>query len=524
MKLLSKYIDKKSAGTIALIAEDPEDMWHAYNLINIGDSIRSSTIRRVVNESSVGLTTTSRVHTTLKILVKSLDYDTHASVLRVKGTNLEENPFVKMGAYHTIDLELNKKFDITKSEWDSVSLDRIADACDPALNADLAAVVMQEGLAHVCLILSSMTLVKSKIDMPIPRKRKNLCSNHDKSMEKFFERIVQAINTHVNFDVIKACIIASPGFLKEQFFNYMMDYATKNLGQLKVLIDNRSRFILVHSASGFKHSLREIFEDQNLLPRLTDTKALGEVKALDQFYQMLKSEPNRAFYGFKHVQKANESDAIDTLLISDALFRSKELKERKQYVDMVDKVKENNGQVKIFSSLHVSGEQLMQLTGIAAILRFPMPDIEDELLSDSEDDSDDAKSNGDDKGAQANGFDAATNDTVTPKPSTLKPNSSNASFTSDQPPLKNPAVSTLVNAESSGGILHKTPSKSSLKSAAEPASASASGKSSPLPMATGKSSQQPKQQGGGKKSKTYNNYDDDQDYDYYDNYDDDDFI
>ena len=343
--------------TIALIAEDPEDMWHAYNLINIGDSIRSSTIRRVVNESSVGLTTTSRVHTTLRILVKSLDYDTHASVLRVKGTNLEENPFVKMGAYHTIDLELNKKFDITKSEWDSVSLDLIAEAGETAHNTDLAAVVMQEGLAHVCLILSSMTLVKSKIDMPIPRKRKNLCSNHDKSMEKFFERIVQAINTHINFDIIKACIIASPGFLKEQFFNYMMDYATKNLGQFKVLADNRSRFILVHSASGFKHSLREIFEDQNLLPRLTDTKALGEVKALDQFYQMLKTEPNRAFYGFKHVQKANESDAIDTLLISDALFRSKELKERKQYVDMVDKVRENNGTVKIFSSLHVSGER-----------------------------------------------------------------------------------------------------------------------------------------------------------------------
>ena len=164
----------------------------------------------------------------------------------------------------------------------------------------------------------------------------------------------------------------------------------------------------------------------------------------------------------------------------------------------------------------------MQLTGIAAILRFPMPDIEDEILSDSDDDSDDAKSNGD--GAQANGIDAA-NDTVTPKqqpaPSALKPNSSNVSFTASngEQPLKNPVISTLATAEA--GILHKTPSKSSLKS--EPAAA-ASGKSSPLPMATGKS--QPKQQGGGKKSKTYNNYadDDEANYDDYDDYDDDDFI
>lgn len=40
------------------------------------------------------------------------------------------------------------------------------------------------------------------------------------------------------------------------------------------------------------------------------------------------------------------------------------------------------GDVKIFSSLHISGEQLEQLTGIAAILRFPMPELEDDESDD----------------------------------------------------------------------------------------------------------------------------------------------
>jgi len=30
-----------------------------------------------------------------------------------------------MGAYHTLDLELNRKFTLGKHEWDSVTLDRI---------------------------------------------------------------------------------------------------------------------------------------------------------------------------------------------------------------------------------------------------------------------------------------------------------------------------------------------------------------------------------------------------------------
>lgn len=386
MKLLFKNIDKHGEGTVKLIAEEAEDMWHAYNLISIDDYLRSSTIRRVINESAGGLTTTSRVHTTLTIRVKGLDFDTQAGVLRVKGINSAENQFVKMGAYHTIDLEQQRKFEITKQEWDSVSIERIEEACDPNQNADLAAVVMQEGLAHICLILSSMTLVKSKIEMSIPRKRKGLCSNHDKSLDKFFDRIIQALVTHINFDVVKALIIGSPGFIKDQFMEYMIAYATRNISTCKVLLDNRSKFLPIHCSSGFKHSIKEMFEDQNLATRLTDTKALGEVNAITSFYKMLKTEPSRAFYGVKHIEKAVESEAIDTLLICDSLFRSQDVSERKRYVKIVDSVKENNGTVKIFSSLHVSGEQLRQLTGIAAILRFPMPDIED--LSDSEDEED----------------------------------------------------------------------------------------------------------------------------------------
>lgn len=93
---------------------------------------------------------------------------------------------------------------------------------------------------------------------------------------------------------------------------------------------------------------------------------------------MLQHEPDRAFYGLKQVEKANEAMAIDTLLISDELFRHQDVATRSRYVRLVDSVKENAGTVRIFSSLHVSGEQLSQLTGIAAILRFPVPELSDQ--------------------------------------------------------------------------------------------------------------------------------------------------
>lgn len=54
----------------------------------------------------------------------------------------------------------------------------------------------------------------------------------------------------------------------------------------------------------------------------------------------MANEPARAFYGFKHVTRANENLAIETLMVSDSLFRSNDLQQRKKYVALVESVKE----------------------------------------------------------------------------------------------------------------------------------------------------------------------------------------
>lgn len=376
MKLVNKRIDRDNKGKVGLIPEEAEDMWHVYNLIVANDSIRASTFRKVTLESATGTTGSNRVRTILTLKVESTDYDTQASLVRVKGRNIEENQYVKMNQYHTLDLELNRKFTLFKNHWDSIALDRLDLACDSSQRADLAAVIMQLGLANICLITSSMTINKAKIEQNIPRKRKGLGNQHDRGVQKFFESVMQGILRHINFEVVKCVILASPGFVKDQFHDFMIQEAVKQ--DIKVLIENKTKFVLAHSSSGFKHSLKEIMVDPLLQNRLVETKAAGEVKALESFYQMLSSEPDRAFYGPNHVEKANHFQAIETLLISDHLFRCDDPAERKKYVALVDSVKENCGDVKVFSSLHVSGEQLQQLTGIAAILRFPIPDLDED--------------------------------------------------------------------------------------------------------------------------------------------------
>lgn len=196
-------------------------------------------------------------------------------------------------------------------------------------------------------------------------------------MDRFMDAILQALLRHVDFDVVKCIIIASPGFTKDQFNKYMTDRMIKE--NIKVLLDNKHKFLLVHSNTGFKSALTEVLSDPVVLAKLEDTKAITEVRALEKFFETLELDQDRAYYGWAHVRMAHyDYQAIEKLLISDKLFRSTRISDRKKFIQLVDDVKANGGEVYLFSSMHVSGQQLDNMSGIAAILRYPIPEIDEQ--------------------------------------------------------------------------------------------------------------------------------------------------
>ena len=108
MRIIHRDIDGKDlSGQIKVQAEEPEDMYHLYNIIAEGDSIRASTVRNVTREGSTGSTSKSRVHMTLTIRVESIVFDSEQCSLRTSGRNIEESEHVKLGQYHTIEIEVS---------------------------------------------------------------------------------------------------------------------------------------------------------------------------------------------------------------------------------------------------------------------------------------------------------------------------------------------------------------------------------------------------------------------------------
>ena len=66
-------------------------------------------------------------------------------------------------------------------------------------------------------------------------------------------------------------------------------------------------------------------------------------------------DPDRVCYGRRSVEFAIENSAVETLLISDKLFRAKNVTTRKLYVSMVDTADKYGIKSLIFSSMNPSG-------------------------------------------------------------------------------------------------------------------------------------------------------------------------
>lgn len=126
---------------------------------------------------------------------------TSTAGLSISGRVVSENPHVKMGAFHTLDIEANRDVRIEKEEegWDSIALARVEESCVPGRGAEVAAVVCGEGTtstrshycphclttcisgtAVFCLLSQNMTVILQRLEVPIPRKIAANSSVHEK--------------------------------------------------------------------------------------------------------------------------------------------------------------------------------------------------------------------------------------------------------------------------------------------------------------------------------------------------------
>lgn len=342
--------------------------------------VMAHAVRKVNLETKTGSTTNERVHTTLAILVKSTFFDPQAGQLQVSGTVKSENPYVSLGQHHTLDLEVHRPFTLGKPEgWDSVAREALDEGLSDDKDGAMAAVVMQEGIANICLITQFRTVLKQRVESVIPKKR-SAAADTSKGMTQFYSKTLTTLLRTVNFDQPRPLLLASPGFVAADFKKYIADEGRDKSD--KKLAGVAKQAIVIHSSTGHVHSLNEVLRSPEIGTKLKDFKFTKETRLMDTFFEKLRFDDGRAWYGTSAVTKAVEEGAVGpgggTLIMNNSLFRSSDIATRKQYVALVDRVKAHGGDVRILSSDHESGQRLDMLGGVAALLSYPILDLDDD--------------------------------------------------------------------------------------------------------------------------------------------------
>ncbi|CAK7349529.1 unnamed protein product [Dovyalis caffra] len=126
----------------------------------------------------------------------------------------------------------------------------------------------------------------------------------------------------------------------DQFHWYFMLEAGRRL-ELKSIIRNKSRIIVVLTSSRNKHALKQVLGASNVM---------NMIKRLQQ-----RKRLHRKSFG---------NDITD-------LFRNADTPTRNKFTHLAESVKDSEGTAHIFSLMHISGEQLAEYSH--AVLGFPLP-------------------------------------------------------------------------------------------------------------------------------------------------------
>jgi len=120
-----------------------------------GDLIKTTVKRKIKLEYGLGMVKTEIRHITLTMQVKKIDYEVDQTAeIFIKAINFEENQYVQKGQYQNFKINSDdfQKLTVIKEKWNKYHWKIITEIRNPELSSDVAALIMDEGVAHLCFV------------------------------------------------------------------------------------------------------------------------------------------------------------------------------------------------------------------------------------------------------------------------------------------------------------------------------------------------------------------------------------
>lgn len=328
--------------------ETDEDIWHLYNVIEVGDLVTASTTRREEKAADkLRAERAEKKRMTLGVRIEKIEFSENDLRLKLLGT-IETGP-QDIGQHHTLILENGDSLLITKNHWRETQLERlkraVADSKKPrivfvSLDQDDAtvAVLRQFGLKEIATVRSGRT-GKQYADKP----------QTDGYHAEIISKVVPLMEPNMPL------VLLGPGFEKESLADDMKKTDPEMFKKVHVY----------HTGQCGMVGINELIKTGMGSEVLRESSVGAEMEAVEQLMTEI-AKNGLGTYGTQQVRDAAMSGAVEKLLVLDSKVREQDLD------DVVRAVESQKGTVIVVSGQHDGGKELAALGGMGAILRYKL--------------------------------------------------------------------------------------------------------------------------------------------------------
>lgn len=339
-------------GAVKIAVENLDDLWYLSHVVCPGDIVKSLTTRRIKGKEDTRAGRDVRKTITLAVRVERCEFRSDSDVFRILGTIAEETEDVPLGEHHTFNVGKESVLTIIKDSWSKTEIKQLKDAEKFSLRPKLLIAVIDDGNANIGLVRESKTdyfevsrNIGGKYDATGRQLRK----------DEFYHEAAKFIDELMKRENVQSVILAGAGFEKSNFHRFVSDkypLLAKNS-----MVEN----IGSHGRNGIMEVMKR--DESKIAGQLG---AIRDERLIEKLLEEIGKDTGLGAYGPGEVEKAVNTGAVETLLVTDNYF----LEKRARMEPVMQAVTDTRGLVHIINKDSEAGQKLNALGGLAGILRF----------------------------------------------------------------------------------------------------------------------------------------------------------
>ncbi|MFA6804456.1 MAG: mRNA surveillance protein pelota [Candidatus Methanomethylophilaceae archaeon] len=333
-----------ATGSIKMMLETDEDMWHLYNVLETGDLVTASTTRREEKASDkIRAEKMDKKRMTLGIRVEKIEFSADDLRLRLLGT-IETGP-QDIGQHHTLIFEIGDSLSLAKKHWRETQLERLDRAVKDSKQPRIVFVALDQDDATIAVLRQYGPKEIATIRSGRSGKQYDEKSKTDSYHSDIIEKIRPLMGPNIPL------VLLGPGFEKEALADDIKKL--NEFGTVRVY----------HTGQNGMPGVNELIKTGMGADILRESSVGAEMEAVEKLMTEIGKD-GLGTYGPKEIQAAAASGAVDTLLILDSKLREQDLD------SIVREVESQKGKIIVVSEEHDGGRELAALGGMGAILRY----------------------------------------------------------------------------------------------------------------------------------------------------------